>query len=155
MSEPRDDAITEFLHADHVRLDQLWDRCRVAMRASNIEAFRKDFPEFASGLRRHIRMEEELLFPAFEERTGMRQAGPTAVMRAEHTQIRALLDHIAALANGGDCSTVAREVESGASDPIPLLSSHNQKEERVLYPMLDQMFGADEKESLLSKMRSL
>ena len=39
---------------------------------------------------RHFEMEEAVLFPAFEEATGMTQ-GPTMVMHAEHVQMKGVL----------------------------------------------------------------
>ena len=48
------------------------------------------FEKFKFGLHRHIAWEEEILFPLFEEKTGMTDGGPTFVMREEHRQIKAL-----------------------------------------------------------------
>ena len=41
----------------------------------------------------HFCAEEQVLFPAFEEQTGM-LTGPTQVMRSEHMQLRLSLIHI-------------------------------------------------------------
>jgi len=50
--------------------------------------------------------EEELLFPMWEEKTGMIEDGPTPVMRFEHDQIKQLLD------------TIHQKVERRISIPI-------------------------------------
>ena len=48
---------------------------------------------FQDALLHHFAMEEEVMFPAFEARTGMTQ-GPTAVMRSEHRQMTDLLNRM-------------------------------------------------------------
>ena len=73
------DVISDFLNADHRRLDAIWAECRTAIGAADVEKLCQRYPEFASGLRRHIRMEEEVLFPAFEQRSGTRGSGPVSV----------------------------------------------------------------------------
>jgi iron-sulfur cluster repair protein YtfE (RIC family) len=88
---------------------------------------------FERSLRCHLRREEEHLFPAFEDATGNRQ-GPTAVMRMEHDQMRALLA-------GLDGAVSARDAKRflGLSDSLMvLIQQHNMKEEQMLYPMCDQ-----------------
>ena len=47
--------------------------------------------EFTCGLSRHINVEEGVLFPTFEQMTGM-TTGPTTVMRSEHVEIRRLME---------------------------------------------------------------
>ncbi len=86
--------ITDFLQADHRRIDGLWEEYQEGLRSGNFDKAQNRFAEFALGLRRHIRMEEDVLFPAFEERSGMQGRGPTVVMRSEHQEIQALLEGI-------------------------------------------------------------
>jgi hemerythrin-like domain-containing protein len=99
-------------------------------------------------------MEEDILFPAFEEKSGMRGTGPTAVMRSEHQEIQALLERImAALARAED-STAALQAVRGPADALyAFLQSHDHKEENVLYPMSDQMLEEREREDLVCKMQ--
>jgi iron-sulfur cluster repair protein YtfE (RIC family) len=54
----------------------------------------ENFEEFKAGLEQHIIWEEEILFPCFEKKFGLRGA-PTEVMRSEHRDIRKFLDAIA------------------------------------------------------------
>ncbi len=138
-------AISRFMEADHDRLDSLFREFQGAGRSRPEEA-REKFREFREGLLRHIGWEEEMLFPEFEERTGMRGAGPTAVMRMEHRQIQQFLERIqAALASGGPTG----DLEEGL---LALLKGHNEKEERVLYPGMDQVLGEDGAGELVRKM---
>ncbi len=69
-----------------------------------------------------------MLFPAFEQATGMTM-GPTRVMRMEHEQMRGLLSQMAMAATDIDAL-----VEHGDT-LLMLTQQHNMKEEGMLYPM--------------------
>ena len=85
----------------------------------------------------HFDVEENVLFPAFEQATGM-SMGPTAMMRAEHAQMRDLLHNMAAVIVAG-----RRDDYLGMSETLLLyMQQHNLKEENVLYPMSDQALAA-------------
>ena len=86
--------------------------------------------EFADGL--HHGKEEDLLFPAMEA-AGIPEQGPTAVMRMEHEEGRALVKRIAQLSE-------ADEIDQGtlagpALQYVDLLRAHIGKEDHILYPM--------------------
>jgi iron-sulfur cluster repair protein YtfE (RIC family) len=158
---PDSASIAGFLEWDHDRLDGLLDDTRRLLGSGRPEDAAARCTEFRDGLLRHIRMEEEILFPAFELATGMSHGGPTAQMRLEHTEIRACLDRMRDLfaAAGGRVAPGAAPLPPAFEDLraalIGVLVDHNVKEERVLYPMTDQLLPAQEKESLLRRMRSL
>lgn len=133
--------IVDFMSQDHDRLDALYANFRQEKDASRARDW---FTQFDSGLRAHISWEEDILFPPFEEKTGMREVGPTAVMRMEHQQIKQLLKTI-----GENIGNPGNEVQ-GLED---VLSAHNQKEENVLYPWLDQMLSAQETKALLGRIK--
>ena len=139
--------ITEFLQTDHTRLDSLYNGFQEAIKAGNWEQATVSWNEFSHGLKRHIRIEEELLFPAFEEKTGMKDAGPTFVMKMEHTDIKELLDQIGALTQAQN--------ERGASDTAYRLTNtlvdHNMKEEHILYPESDSFLTEAERAALVKK----
>jgi hemerythrin-like domain-containing protein len=84
-------------------------------------------------------MEEEVLFPAFEQATGMTDGGPTFVMRSEHDQMRGLLEQMETAADGGDRD----ELIDLGDTLLMLIQQHNQKEEQMLYPLAEQALGAD------------
>ncbi|OGD24461.1 hypothetical protein A2Z10_03230 [Candidatus Azambacteria bacterium RBG_16_47_10] len=125
--------IREFMQSDHKRLDDLFEMFQERKDTDQGEA-RRNFCPFRRGLFTHITWEEEILFPIFEERTGMKDNGPTFVMRAEHREIRDLLNRIREKIKAGDFAT---EKMDGALDV--LLRSHNDKEENVLYPWIDKV----------------
>ncbi len=140
----------EALSWDHDRLDALEEAAFRARAAGALQEAFNLYAEFAVGLRRHIGFEEELLFPAFEVASGMPpSAGPTAVMRAEHREIRELLDQIA-----GEIGNAAAPVESLRRSFHAVLGDHNLKEEHVLYPGTDQLLGPEEADRLVRSIQS-
>ena len=141
--------VKEALAWDHDRLDAIEDRAFRLYAAGDAAGARAAWAEFELGLRRHIRFEEEILFPEFERVSGLPPAaGPTQVMRMEHLRIGKLLEAIGTVLHGG-----------GA--PLPLrtqlhqvLGEHNEKEELVLYPMTDQSLGAAESDALVARIQA-
>jgi iron-sulfur cluster repair protein YtfE (RIC family) len=72
-------SISHHYGQDHDRLDDLFRQFQ-ALKLSDRESAGRAFQEFKAGLERHIAWEEEILFPAFENKTGQ-TSGPTQVMR--------------------------------------------------------------------------
>ncbi len=142
-------AVFEALAWDHDRLDALEEAAFQSRAKGDREASRELYAAFAAGLRRHIGFEEELLFPAFEQGTGMPPTlGPTAVMRSEHREIRDLLDRIEA----GIADEVA-PVEELRRRFRAVLADHNLKEEQILYPTTDDLLGAEKADELVSRIQ--
>lgn len=140
------EAVADFMARDHDRLDAIFRQFQ-SQKTTDLSEAEKLFSEFKAGLEKHIVWEEEILFPLFESRTGMRNEGPTAVMRMEHRQIKDILEQIHRKIVTKDRTT--SELETGL---IEILTSHNQKEEGVLYPWFDQTLGAREQEEILARM---
>ncbi|MFC3530997.1 hemerythrin domain-containing protein [Vogesella facilis] len=89
---------------------------------------------FCQAMEQHFAEEENVLFPAFEQASGISQ-GPTVVMRHEHAEMRVLMDDMRAAAAALDGAALA-----GAADTLLLLmQQHNLKEENILYPMCDRV----------------
>jgi regulator of cell morphogenesis and NO signaling len=136
----------DFMAQDHDRLDALFRQFR-SEKNTNLSKAEKLLSEFKAGLERHIAWEEDVLFPLFESRTGMRNEGPTAVMRIEHRQIKELLERIRSKIETKDTNTGDLETSL-----MEILSAHNQKEEGVLYPWFDSSLSTSEREEALAKM---
>jgi iron-sulfur cluster repair protein YtfE (RIC family) len=148
---PAEGSVSDALNAEHRRLELLWKKARGALEQKATAG--PALKSFGDGLRQHIRDEEEVLFPVFEERTGMSAtAGPTAVMRMEHRQFEALLIDLAGPFDG----QAAPETILQAADALSrLLDDHDAKEEGMLYPMMDRAFRPDEKAALLARIETL
>ncbi len=147
-------SITDFLGVDHHRLAELWQDCMQGVQACNLGRIQTRLAEFVLGLRHHIQVEEQIFFPVFEERTGMRGTGPTAVMRREHREIGAMLEKLSALTKAQACSTIVETIQGQQVDPSALLTSHDAKEEDVLYPMADKILNQDERRQLILRMQA-
>jgi len=91
-----------------------------------------------------------LLFPIWEEKTGMVEDGPTPMMRHEHSQIKQLLDAIHKKVEGNNLET-----DQDEQALLTLLGSHNRKEERALYPAIDNVTNAEERATVFSNMTSI
>src|SRR6185369_6017791 len=88
--ESRFESVTGYLGWDHDRLDEGLRSVSSAVGNGRFAEAAARYEEFERGLLRHLRIEEELLFPVFEARSGMLN-GPTDVMRDEHRQVRMAL----------------------------------------------------------------
>lgn len=129
-------SVTEYLQADHVRLDAIMEEVeRLARTASFVEA-RASFGSFVAGLDWHIDVEEQVVFPAFEELTGTPR-GPTTVMRMEHVDIRERMQRATAALGTQSVDAIGNALR----ELTTLLATHNMKEERMLYPMTDRALG--------------
>lgn len=121
-----------FTH-DHRRCDELWAELEAA--ADDSATARARFAAFAHAMRQHFAMEEEVLFPALEDATGMYGGGPTYIMRMEHAQMKGLLDQMASAMERGDLAGVLDQGDT----LLMLIQQHNVKEEGVLYPIADNV----------------
>ncbi len=95
-------------------------------------------------LRIHESGEEEILFPAIDERA----PGASDPYTATHTSNRALMDRLDAALAGGDApgaSTLMTELES-------VMSAHLDQEEGELIPLCEQHFSMAEQGALAGRM---
>jgi iron-sulfur cluster repair protein YtfE (RIC family) len=141
--------ISAFYEQDHDRLDESFKTFQKMKRADFPKA-KEAFKTFKFGLQRHIVWEEDVLFPLWEEKTGMSEGGPTFVMRAEHRQIGQQLEAI-----HGKVADQNPDSDQEEQALLDLLGSHNMKEERVLYPAIDQLTSAEERETVFQDMKNI
>ena len=133
-------SVTEYLTRDHRRLDAIVSEVEGLASAGAFGDAETRFAEFTRGLGRHIDAEEEILFPAFEQVTGIVGGGPTFVMRKEHVEIRRLMNQVAGALAAAD----AGATQASLRELTDVLANHNMKEERILYPMTDRAVGDDQ-----------
>lgn len=130
-------SIAELMHRHHMHCDAAFVEAEAAMLQGRWAAGRSLLEAFAGDLERHLAAEEDVLFPAFERATGMRE-GPTQMMRHEHSQMRNLLAQMFAAAS----SDASDEFAGAAETLLVLMQQHNSKEENILYPMCESAVGA-------------
>ncbi len=139
--------IAQYLTEEHRKCDQLYAESEQAVAGENWDRAKELFKEFKDKTLLHFQKEEEVLFPEFEERTGM-VMGPTQVMRHEHAQARELLDRLEkALENKNK-----EEFLSVGESLMILIQQHNMKEEQILYPMSDQNLPSEEMVERMSQL---
>ena len=141
-------SILEFLGSDHRACDEVFAAAEAAVGKQQWNSARELFEQFQAAMARHLAMEEDILFPAFETHTGMR-GGPTAVMRMEHAQMRDLIQAMGKAVEAGD-----QDGFLGLSETLNMLmQQHNLKEENMLYPMSDRVLGSV-RESVIQGMKA-
>jgi uncharacterized protein (DUF2249 family)/hemerythrin-like domain-containing protein len=142
-------APSEYLTWDHRRLDAMFEETAELVADGKFDDARGRFSAFACGLARHIDAEEKVLFPHFEERVS--HPGPIHVMTIEHQLIHEALRAIdAALA-----AASVKDFEAATHDLVSVLGEHNAKEERVLYPIIDEASSPEERVDLVKRMQAL
>ncbi|MEZ5616077.1 MAG: hemerythrin domain-containing protein [Rhodocyclaceae bacterium] len=130
--------ITSALQNHHKLCDDDFADAEDAARKGDWAACEATYGKFRNAMLAHFGVEEDVLFPAFESRTGM-VGGPTQVMRGEHVQMRDLLrqmDEALAQKNADGFGGAAETL-------LVMMQQHNMKEENILYPMIDQAIGQD------------
>jgi hemerythrin-like domain-containing protein len=142
--------IRDFMTEDHRRCDDVFAEVEQAIASGDWDGATASFSRFHAGVLQHFATEESLLFPAFEEKTGMTM-GPTQVMRSEHVQMRELMAAAAESLAAKDADGYSGNAET----LLIMMQQHNMKEENILYPMCDQHLAAEAEELLPSLQASL
>ncbi len=96
-----------------------------------------------SGLRRHIYLEEEFLFPPLKAGGLM---GPIFVMLREHGLLWRQMDTVESLIPAADPAALRQ----ACLDLLSLLDDHNAKEEPIIYTQADEILGAEAGGELLA-----
>ncbi|WP_348944909.1 hemerythrin domain-containing protein [Chitinibacter sp. FCG-7] len=126
-------SITSTLQNQHRHCDQYLAQAESAARAAQWARCREASAEFIQATEAHFALEEDALFPAFEQASGL-IGGPTQVMRQEHAQARELMRALQEAAVRQDTD----DYLGCAETLLLLLQQHNMKEENILYPMCDR-----------------
>ena len=143
------ETISSFMTADHRACDEEFAEMENAVAEDNWIEAQKKFDKFTTDLEHHFSMEEQVMFPTFEERTGM-VGGPTAMMRMEHEQMRSVVGQMK-----GDLDSKNKDHFFGLSESLMMLmQQHNMKEEQMLYAMVDSHLGEDAS-LVISQMQGL
>ena len=136
----------DFMTHKHRECDHLLAEAESAVESGDFDSAMEKYIAFKNETLKHFDMEEDYLFPMFEEKTGMTQ-GPTQVMRMEHSQAKSLFEKMDEAYNAKDTDRI---YGLGESMHI-LLQQHNAKEEQMLYSMMQQHFMG-ENDEIVSKL---
>ncbi len=141
------ETITHLLSSEHTDCDKWFAQAEADVAQQQWERALNDFSHFKMAMEQHFSKEEQVLFPAVEQRLGQTD-GPTAVMRMEHQQMRQLFTEME------NCLTQqAQEQYLGFSETLlMLMQQHNAKEEQILYPLSDSALN-NELATMLKQLR--
>lgn len=143
------ETISSFLTKDHRDCDEVFAQMENEVASENWANANKKFEEFVGDLEHHFNMEEQVMFPAFEQQTGM-MGGPTAMMRMEHEQMRNVVEQMKK-----DLDDKNKNHFFGLSESLMMIiQQHNMKEEQMLYAMADNHLGASSAQ-VVQKMKEL
>lgn len=129
-------SISAIMQDNHRHCDELYATVEEAVANGDWDGAERSWQAFSAEFHAHVDQREEgQLFPALEAANG--PAGPVAVMRSEHEQMRALVNQLQQSLTVRD-----REEFLGLGETLMLLTQqHNMKEENILYPIMDQLIG--------------
>lgn len=128
------------LEREHREIDEGIDAFTTSPERGPVET--EGLTRAIEALRRHIYLEEEILFPP------LREAGlvmPVFVMLREHGEMWQLLDALEAEVAKDSRSDAVTSLIDGL---VPRLEAHNEKEEAILYPPSDTVLEGPAAEQL-------
>ncbi len=142
-------SIKEFMTKDHRHCDDTFAAMEQKANSEGLAAAKELYNKMAEEMEHHFQMEERVIFPAFEEKTGMTE-GPTQMMRMEHTQMRSLIKEI-----GEALDEDNKDRFFGLTETMMIMvQQHNMKEEQMLYTMVQQHLSA-ENDQIMMMMESM
>jgi len=141
------DSITAYLSWEHGRLSRLLEDVGRFVGDADWPPALAAYGEFEMGLERHMRDEEDVLFPLFEARSGIVD-GPTGVLRADLRHVRGCLVLMRAALQAQDPAAF----ESGRSFLGAMLPEHHAQEEHVLYPTTDRLLAPAERRAVVTRL---
>jgi hemerythrin-like domain-containing protein len=132
--------ITDALLGEHGVLYGLLDHGAEGAGDWNLETVRANAEALVRVLKTHAHLENTLLFDALEPHfpAGM---GPVAVMRTEHDEIEGAVERTLKTSDLEEGRRLLGEIRA-------LAREHFSKEEQVLFPMAEQLLGAERLEEL-------
>lgn len=148
LRRPSFDSATTYLTWDHDRLNALLDDTTLKVDGGEPAEAARVFREFDRELGRHIRLEEEILFPLFEARSGV-VSGPTAVLRGEHEEI---LRAVEVMREALEATDLER-FRDGLRFFLATFPDHTAREEHLLYPTTDGMLSEPERRVVSERLQ--
>ncbi len=126
---------------DHTRIEFLLGELADACETQNWQIMKRSLKELIKQLKYHMAQEEEVLFPAYDERTGPPHM-PTLLLRKEHRDVIKILTELS--------SVLKVEDLAAAQKLLPELQTamlqHHEKEEHVFLPMASHILCENREE---------
>lgn len=147
-SSPAFASATGYLIWDHDRLLRLLAGIETSVEHGRLAGARRAYTRVHRRYLRHLRLEEEFVFPVFAARAGL-LGGPTVVLRQEHEELRRALQ----LMEGALDALDADGFGVGLRHFREMMSGHRSKEERVLLPTMDALLSQAERKAFVERLR--
>lgn len=142
------ETLSSYLEIDHDRLMILFNQYQSFKVSDALEAKRL-FEDFMAGLKRHIKWEEEIIFPLFKLKMTLHDQDSIMPTKLEHQHILESLRKLHLKIQEENPDTVEDENEL-----IQFLSNHSKKEDATIYPLLDRMINAYERTQIVKSLKS-
>lgn len=131
---------------EHSLYEDLLSECRDSAEIEDWENVQLIFDQLVTHLKRHIALEEEVLYPAYESASHAPQ-GPTTALREEHGAIIRLIRDLAQVINTRDSEHLLESLTCLENQMI----KHHEKEEDIFLPMASHILNAS-RDELLRKL---
>ena len=122
---------------EHSLYENLLSQCTEAVEIEDWKTVNLLFKKMVTHLKRHMALEEEVLYPAYEAATHAPQ-GPTDALREEHDQIARLIMDMARVIKTRDSDYVLECLTHLERQMI----KHHEKEEDLFLPMASHILDA-------------
>ena len=130
-----------WLAHEHTLYENLLLQCQDAIESEDWGIADTLFKEMLTSLKRHMALEEEVLFPAYES-TPHAPQGPTQALRAEHDQIVRLMTDTAQVIKSRDSKRILECLHQLEKQLI----KHHEKEEDIFLPMASHILASKREE---------
>jgi len=124
---------SNWLVHDHDKYDALLDECEVAAEVGEWKNAKRLFQEFVTDLKLHMQMEDEVLYPLFQEKNGDPE-GIITHLSEEHDYLARLVHDLAYIINANDFDHFLDSL----SPLHRAMKQHNEHEESVFLNMANQ-----------------
>ena len=131
---------------EHSLYESLLSQCQDAAEIEDWGTVDFVFNELVTHLKRHMALEEEVLYPAYES-TPHAPQGPTTALREEHSNIVRLVQDMARIIKTRDSDRV---LECLAHLEYQMIK-HHEKEEDIFLPMASHILNTS-RDELLRKL---
>ena len=126
---------------EHSLYENLLSQCTEAVEIEDWKTVDSLFKRLVTHLKRHMGLEEEVLYPAYEAATHAPQ-GPTGALREEHDRIVRLVTDMARVIKTRDSDYVLECLAHLEGQMI----KHHEKEEDLFLPMASHILDARREE---------
>ena len=131
---------------EHSLYEDLLSQCQEAVEIENWDGVDRIFNDLVTHLKRHMALEEEVLYPAYEAAPHAPQ-GPTTALREEHSAIVRLVRDMAQIIRTRNSEHM---LECLAQLEYRMIK-HHEKEEDIFLPMASHILESS-RDELLSKL---